>query len=127
MHEMGIASQIVRIALEYLPADEEVRVRALKLRIGKLTAIVPGSLRFCLEIITRETRLAGAEVVIEEVPVRAVCQECGAAFEISEPPFWCSACHGVKLDILSGRELLIDSLEVEEPPAEGKLDGDQGR
>jgi hydrogenase nickel incorporation protein HypA/HybF len=116
MHEMGIASQIVRIALEHLPPDQDLRVRALKLRIGKLTAIVPQSLRFCLEILTRETALAGAEVVIEEVPVRAVCQECGATSEISEPPFWCSACQGVKLDILSGRELLIDSLEVDEQP-----------
>ena len=124
MHEMGIASQIVRIALEYLPPDQPVRGRALKLRIGKLTAIVPSSLRFCLDIITRETRLAGAAVVIEEVPVRAVCQECGANSEIAEPPFWCSACHGVKLDILSGRELLIDSLEVEDPPSERDPSGD---
>ena len=125
MHEMGIASQIVRIALEHLPPDEELRVRALKLRIGKLTAIVPQSLRFCLEIITRETRLAGAEVVIEEVPVRAVCRSCGVTSEIREPPFWCSACSGKELEILSGRELLIESLEVEEP-REGKVgDGHQ--
>lgn len=120
MHEMGIASQIVRIALEHLPPGEDLRVRALKLRIGKLTAIVPQSLRFCLEILTRETALAGAEIKIEEVPVRAVCQECGAAAEISAPPFWCPSCKGIKLEILSGRELMIESLEVEDPAAAGE-------
>jgi len=124
MHEMGIASQIARIALEHLPPDEPLRVRALRLKIGKLTAIVPQSLRFCLEVVCRETALAGAEVVIEEIPVRAHCQDCGAESEISEPPFWCSACKSVKLDILSGREMLIDSLEVEEPQEETRRHGD---
>lgn len=117
MHEMGIASQILRIALEHLPPDEELRVKTLRLKIGKLTAIVPSSLRFCLEIITRETALAGAEIAIEEVPVRAVCSQCGVESEIAEPPFYCPACQGIQLEILSGRELLIDSLEVCGPEA----------
>ena len=46
MHEMGIAIQILNIVKESLPPDEEVKVKAIHLRVGKLTAIVPQSLRF---------------------------------------------------------------------------------
>ncbi|HRF90963.1 MAG TPA: hydrogenase maturation nickel metallochaperone HypA, partial [Desulfobacter postgatei] len=70
MHEMGIAQQLVTIALDAIPDDiENPRVEKMNLRIGKLAAVVAHSLSFCLEVITRDTPLEGAELVIDEVPV----------------------------------------------------------
>ena len=52
MHEMAIAIQIVEIANAAVPADiEDVKVEAVNLRIGRLTAVVPESLRFCFGIV----------------------------------------------------------------------------
>jgi len=57
MHEMGIAQQLVTIALDAIPDDiENPRVEKMNLRIGKLAAVVAHSLSFCLEVIARETR-----------------------------------------------------------------------
>jgi hydrogenase nickel incorporation protein HypA/HybF len=48
MHEMGIAMQIVDIATEALPDDmPNVSVGKVNLKIGKLAAVRPSSLRFC--------------------------------------------------------------------------------
>lgn len=115
MHEMGIAQQIAEIVEASIPAEVgDTPVEAVLIRVGKLTAVVPDSLRFCWEVITRDGRLAGARLDIEEVPVVGRCTACGAQVVIEEPPFTCAECEG-DLDFLSGRELMVKSLELTEP------------
>jgi hydrogenase nickel incorporation protein HypA/HybF len=115
MHEMGIALQIVEIAVGSLPADlGEARVAAINLKIGKLAAVVPESLRFCFDVAIKDTLLAGAKLVIEEVPVVARCKDCQAQWTIDQPVFICQMCESGSLEILSGRELDIESIEVVE-------------
>jgi hydrogenase nickel incorporation protein HypA/HybF len=115
MHEMGIALQIVEITTASLPADlGDARVAAVNLKIGKLAAVVPESLRFCFEVAIKDTPLAGAKLVIEEIPVVAKCNDCDAQWTINTPVFICQNCQSGSLEILSGRELDIESIEVEE-------------
>ena len=77
MHEMGIALQIAEIATASIPKDAgDVRVEKINLKIGKLAAVVPDSLRFCFDVAIKDTPLAGAELVIEELPVVARCKDC---------------------------------------------------
>ncbi len=112
---MGIALQIIEIAVGSLPADlGEARVAAINLKIGKLAAVVPVSLRFCFEVAIKDTPLAGAKLVIEEVPVVARCKDCQAQWTIDAPVFICQTCESGSLEILSGRELDIESIEVVE-------------
>jgi hydrogenase nickel incorporation protein HypA/HybF len=114
MHEMGIALQIIEIATASLPADlGEARVAKVNLKIGKLAAVVPDSLRFCFDVAVKDTPLAGAELTIEEIPVVASCKDCDAQWTIDEPVFICKTCESGSLEILSGRELDIESIEVE--------------
>lgn len=119
MHEMGIAVEVIKIAINHLPDQGEgVRVKAINLKIGKLTAIIPETFRFCMEIATKGTPLEGCRVMIEEVPLRVKCRDCGKESEINEPAFFCPGCDSPRLDILSGRDLRLESLEVEEPGVE---------
>jgi hydrogenase nickel incorporation protein HypA/HybF len=115
MHEMGIAMQIIEIATASIPQDvAEARVERVNLKIGKLAAVVPESLRFCFEIASKETPLAGADLHIDEIPVVARCQACREEWTINEPVFSCLACNSGKIDILTGRELNIESIEIAE-------------
>lgn len=115
MHEMGIALQIIEIATASIPEDlKSVRVERVNLAVGKLAAVVPDSLRFCFEIAAGETPLAGAELHIEEIPVTASCDDCDHQWTIDQPAFICPACTGGRLQILSGRELDIVSIEIAE-------------
>ena len=59
-------------------------------------------------------RLAGAKLAIEEMPVVAKCKDCNAQWTIDEPVFICKTCQSGSLEILSGRELDIESIEVVE-------------
>ena len=119
MHEMGIAMEIVEIVQNSIPAGQErARVARVNLKIGKLTALVPDSLRFCFEVAARETRAAGAELAIEEIPVTARCQTCAHDWTLEKPVFVCPACQGTEVRMLTGREMDIESIELieEDPP-----------
>lgn len=115
MHEMGIAMEIIEIASQSIPAGlKGAKVHSIRLKVGKLTAVVPESLRFCFEIASRESPLAGAALLIDEIPVRARCGDCGKEWTLDAPSFSCRACHSGSLTLLSGRELDIDAIEIED-------------
>ena len=115
MHEAAIASNIITALTERLEDGRITgRIKVVNLRIGRLTAVVSENLRFLFEIMAQETKLAGATLAIEDVPVRAHCKACGAEFEIDELFFFCRQCNSPDLEIRSGRELDIASVEVEE-------------
>jgi len=115
MHEMGIALEIIDIVKASIPPDTpDARVVRINLQIGRLSAIVTESLRFCLEIAAKDTPLADAEVAIEEVPVVAQCKDCRHRWTITGPAFSCEKCQSGSIELLSGRELDIRSIEIAE-------------
>ncbi len=115
MHEMGIALQIVEIAAASIPTDlGNVRVARVNLKVGKLAAVVPESLRFCFSVASKDTPLDGAELNIAELPVVARCKQCNSKWTITNPVFKCGTCNSGSLEILSGRELDIESIEIAE-------------
>ena len=115
MHEMGIAQQLVQIALDAIPQDiENPKVEKLNLRIGKLASVVEHSLTFCFEIITKDTPLETARLDIEVVPVRVHCKSCDNEWEVTGPVFKCPFCENGEVELVTGREIEITSLELTE-------------
>ena len=115
MHEMGVALQIIEIATASIPKNmDRARVERVNLRVGKLSAVVADSLRFCFEIAAKDTPLAGAELKIDEIPVVARCNDCRFEWTIETPVFTCKKCTSGKIELRSGRELDIESIEIAE-------------
>ncbi len=113
MHEMGVAQQMINIALASIPTDIiNPKVERLNLKIGNLAAVVEESLRFCFEIISKESALEGAELVIEHVPVQVRCKKCNKVWKVDGPIFSCQSCKDSGIEVISGRELEIVSIEV---------------
>ena len=118
MHEMGIALEIIDIVKSSLPADlPDARVERVNLRVGKLSAIVSESLRFCFDVAAKDTAVDGAVLNIEEVPVQARCNDCAHEWVIDKPFFKCPACKSGSVAMLSGKELDIVSIEIEDKDA----------
>lgn len=113
MHETAIAEglvgELLRLRAEGTWSGRLVRVR---LRVGKLTAVVPEALSFCFDAIVQGGDLEGIALDLEEVPVRGLCLDCGSASEFEALGFLCASCGSPRVQITAGRELLIDSLEV---------------
>jgi hydrogenase nickel incorporation protein HypA/HybF len=115
MHEMGIALEVIDIVQASIPADTaNARVKRVNLKVGKLSAVVASSLRFCFDVSVKGTALENAELNIQEVPVTARCEDCRHQWDIDQPVFRCPDCNSSRIEMLSGRELDIESIEIED-------------
>ena len=111
MHELAIAESVVRIACRHASGRPVARV---ELRVGHLRQVVPDALAFAFELVADGTEVAGAELVMEEVPAAGRCRACGTEGELPGFPLRCAACGGWELELLRGEELLVEALELEE-------------
>ncbi len=109
MHELAITDGIISGVCERLPGQ---RVRRVTLEIGALTAVLPDAVRFCFDVCAQGTALEGAALDIVEIPARARCRGCAVEFPVRDNVLVCP-CGGVDLDVLSGHELLVRSVEVD--------------
>ena len=67
MHELSFAEQILETIQRETAAYSGARVTRVKLKTDEYLALEPASLRFCLESISVNTVMDGAEIEIEEV------------------------------------------------------------
>jgi hydrogenase nickel incorporation protein HypA/HybF len=111
MHELSVATAVVETALRH--ADDR-RVTAVTVRMGALRQVVPDSLRFYFEIVARDSECEGARLELIEVPARLRCSACGYGWEPSFPSFRCERCGSADTEVLSGQELEVEFIEVEE-------------
>jgi hydrogenase nickel incorporation protein HypA/HybF len=116
MHELSICSGIVEAAAAAVNGfgPRAPRVQRVTVRVGRLTSVVPDSLRYHFELLVPGTILDGACLEIEEVPIRGRCADCGGRFEIETVSFSCPACGEGFVELISGRELELVSLDVTE-------------
>lgn len=112
---MGIAQQLVNIAIDSIPPDiKNPKISKVNLKIGRLASVVEHSLTFCFEIIAKDTPLEGAQIVIDFVPVTVRCKDCENQWEVEGPVFKCPHCEDGDVKMLTGREIEITSIELED-------------
>lgn len=112
MHELAIAQSILSITLDKAEEHSAQHIDSITLRIGQMTGVEPESLRFCFTMLAEGTKAAAAELRIVIVPLTARCGECQSDFSIERYQFLCPDCGSAKLEILSGREMQVEHLEV---------------
>jgi len=114
MHEMSIVEALLEAVQLESRNRSDARVLAVHVRVGKLRLVIPETLQFCYDAATRATSLAGSRLEIENVPATARCRECRAEFAVEENWFECPRCQTVGAELLTGKELDLTSIELEE-------------
>jgi len=114
MHELSIAVGIVEAAQDEAQ-KRGVRVSAVHLRLGALSGVVKDALLFSYEVACQDTPLEGSRLVVEDVAVKVFCLQCQKEQVLtSVQSFACPVCDTPTMNILSGKELEVYALEVEE-------------
>lgn len=114
MHELSLSSAIVNTVVKHAAGR---RVTVVSLRVGRLRQVVPDTLDFYFGFVADGTVCAGARLEQELVPARLRCEPCAREWEIDFPAFRCPACCGAEVEVLSGDEFEVESIEVEEAEA----------
>jgi len=115
MHEISIVTSIVDTVTESVAAYPGAQVKEVRLRVGALASVVEDSLQFCWELTTEGTPLAGSKLVVNTLPVVMHCEACAQEVELAGvQSFRCPRCGEPCSDLRQGRELEIDSIEIDE-------------
>ncbi|HSD22743.1 MAG TPA: hydrogenase maturation nickel metallochaperone HypA [Solirubrobacterales bacterium] len=123
MHELALSRAIVEAALRHAEGRD---VTVVRVRVGALRQVVPESLRFNFEIVSRETACDGARLELEMIAARLRCARCGREWDptprpateigqlVAAPSFRCPACGAGDAGVVAGQELEVESIDVEE-------------
>ncbi len=112
MHEMSVAQNILTIVQQHLPERQMHQASSIRLRIGDAAGIVPESLEFCFKAITSDSPLRSTSLIIERVPLQLHCNLCNTNSTPDSGYFFCQTCGATDVNILSGTELQVVEIEV---------------
>lgn len=114
MHELSLANRLVQVAEESAREAGAARVTAVTLRMGELAGVSADALRFAYDVATAGTILEGSRLELRPVALTVYCPRCDREVELAGvQSFRCPVCGTPTSDVRAGRELEIESLEVE--------------
>jgi hydrogenase nickel incorporation protein HypA/HybF len=116
MHELSIAMKVIEEVERLRGRSGGGRVIAVTLRIGRLSTVQEGALRYSFSLAGEGTAVAAARLEIIDVPVRIWCAACATERELPGiQRLACPDCGHLSGDIRAGRELDLESIEFEAP------------
>jgi hydrogenase nickel incorporation protein HypA/HybF len=113
MHEQSIVDSLLALALENAKKGNAVKIRKINVVIGELSGAVAESMEFYFNFLRQGTLAEEAVLSFTHQPARLQCRKCGTAFTPDKDGYRCPKCHSTEADIVGGRELYLESLEVE--------------
>ncbi len=113
MHELSITQSILSIALEQAEAVQAKKLTKINLTIGELSGIVDECVEFYFELLSKDTIAAEASLCFDRPPTKLRCRNCDTVFSPDNLNWACPNCQEQKIEIVSGRECYVESIEVE--------------
>jgi hydrogenase nickel incorporation protein HypA/HybF len=113
MHELSITQSMLNLVLDRAEKAKAKKVGKINLVIGGMTGVVGECVQFYFDFLRRGTIAEGAALTIKAVSTQARCRDCGKLFEPAEFDWTCPNCRGNNIEIVSGKELFVESIEVE--------------
>jgi len=124
VHEFGFAMQIFKVVEATARRYNAKRITAVYLEIGELTLIVPQLLKESFKMATKGSIAEGAELIIEQVPGRIRCRDCGkeGTVTLTEEAqltglqlFRCQHCQSPNTEVLEGsKKANIKNIKIQE-------------
>jgi hydrogenase nickel incorporation protein HypA/HybF len=111
VHELSLSSAILDTATRHARG---CRVKAVDLSVGTLRQVVPSSLEFYWEIVTRGTVCEGARLELTIIEAVVGCNDCSTEWTLDEPVFACPSCESTNVEVLKGTEFMVDSIDISE-------------
>jgi hydrogenase nickel incorporation protein HypA/HybF len=113
MHEFSITESLLVLALEKAGEAGAGKITGINLVLGDMSGVVGECVQFYFEAISRDTIAAGARLSFEARPTRLRCHRCQAEFSPRNHDWTCPECREMAIEIVSGRECYLESIEVE--------------
>ena len=113
MHELSITQSILSIALEKADKAKAGKITRINLTIGELSGIAGECVQFYFEFLSKDTIAAEATLSFERTPTQLRCRNCATVFSPDNSDWVCPGCREQTIEVISGRESYVNSIEVE--------------
>ncbi|MDD5045338.1 MAG: hydrogenase maturation nickel metallochaperone HypA [Candidatus Omnitrophica bacterium] len=113
MHELAVTQSILSIVLEKAQEAKAKKITQIDLLVGRLTGYVPECIQLQFDILSQNTPASGASLAFYQPAAKLHCRKCNRDYTSESFDLICPQCHALEIDILSGSELYVESIEVE--------------
>ncbi len=114
MHEFSIAMSIIEIAETEARSANSEKILSMELNIGTMAGIEFYALDTAMEMAVKNTLLENTDIKVNKIQAIARCTDCKNEFDINFITDECPDCGCLFNDVISGKELKIKSIVVEE-------------
>ncbi len=119
MHELSVCLALLDQVRQIAEERRRASVTKIVLRLGPLSGVEADLLRNAYRIAAAGTVAEYAELVIEDVPVVVSCVECGQQTNAVANRLLCDECGAFNTRIVSGDEMILQTVELDDPSPEG--------
>jgi hydrogenase nickel incorporation protein HypA/HybF len=114
MHELSVCNALVT-QVELIAAQNGAgRVARIELEVGPLSGVEPDLLRRAYPLAIAGTVAAEAELIIDIPDVVVRCTDCETESSVPPNRLLCGRCGDFRTQIISGEELILKRLELED-------------
>lgn len=112
MHEMSLCESVLQVIENEAQSQGFTRVKRVCLEIGTLSSVEIDAMKFCFDVVIKNSIAQDAELEIDTPPGTLWCMQCAEAFEANERFQACPKCGGHQCQVTGGEEMRIKELEV---------------
>ncbi len=114
MHELGIAASILECVEKEAQRHPGVHISKVGVKIGELAGVDRDALQFGFEVLVKDTDWEPLTLEVESVPRTQRCSKCAYEFRMTDYDPRCPLCGDFGTECISGEELDIAYMEVDE-------------
>jgi hydrogenase nickel incorporation protein HypA/HybF len=116
VHELAVAQALVDQVDAVIDQHHASSATLIRVRIGPLAGVVPELLATAFPLAAAGHRMETAVLDFVPAPITVRCRTCGAETEATMNRLLCGACGDWHTQVISGDELLLESVELETSP-----------
>jgi len=115
MHELSLMENVFNIVLEHGQIVDAKRIIKVNLEVGALSDVIQRWAQLYFDMISQDTIADKAKLSFTTIPAIVKCHACGNEYgvDIDKVQYSCPKCESKYIELISGREFRIVSIEVE--------------
>ena len=113
MHELPFTMSMLDIVLQHATEAKAAKVTQIDLVIGKLTGIVPECVQFQFDVLKKNTIANEAVLSFHQPENELRCRNCDIVYTPDGNNLRCPECKKKNIEVITGREYYVESIEVE--------------
>ncbi|MGD8630160.1 MAG: hydrogenase maturation nickel metallochaperone HypA [Gammaproteobacteria bacterium] len=112
MHELSICQALIEQVEALAREEDALQVVQVRVAIGPLSGVEPQLLQQAFQLARAGSIAATASLLIDPLPVRVSCRECGQETGAEVANLVCGNCGDWHTELVSGDEMLLTHVEL---------------